>query len=148
MHGEFHFESTPTAPPGTKALTHIKPNKRASWGFHADYAWYIGPVMDHYWCYKVLMHKKNPQQITGTVRFQHHAVQIPQILSAERIEKATKALTNAVKNVPVEAPPDYVMAVQQLWVVLLNERAQAQKQHLSQPQPMKEAPQHTKPSHD
>eukprot|EP00957_Ditylum_brightwellii_P019003 1430359-Ditylum_brightwellii.AAC.1 len=98
MHGEFHFESTPMAPPGTKALIHIKPNKRASWGFHADNAWYI----------KVLMHKTAAQRITDTVCFQHHAVQIPQITPAERIEKATKALTDAVRNVPVEAPPDYV----------------------------------------
>eukprot|EP00957_Ditylum_brightwellii_P186217 14176656-Ditylum_brightwellii.AAC.1 len=57
---------------GTKALIHIKLNKRASWGFHADNAWYISPAMDHYWCYKVLLHKTAVQQITDTVRFQHH----------------------------------------------------------------------------
>eukprot|EP00957_Ditylum_brightwellii_P147668 11245421-Ditylum_brightwellii.AAC.1 len=87
------------------------------------------------------MHKTAAQQITDTVRFQHHAVQIPQITPAERIEKATKALTDAVRNVPVEAPPGYVMAVQRLRAVLLNERASAQKQPPAQPQPMKEAPQ-------
>eukprot|EP00957_Ditylum_brightwellii_P005333 406773-Ditylum_brightwellii.AAC.1 len=70
--------------------------------------------MDHYWCYKVLMHKTAAQRITDTVPFQHHAVQIPQITPAERIEKATKALTNAVRNMPVEATPDYVTAVQRL----------------------------------
>eukprot|EP00957_Ditylum_brightwellii_P189135 14396749-Ditylum_brightwellii.AAC.1 len=97
--------------------------------------------MDHHQCYKVLMHKTAAQRITDTVRFQHTEVQIPQITPAERIEKATKALTNTVRNVPVEAPPDYVTAVQQLRAVLLNEHAPAPKQPQTQPQPMKEAPQ-------
>eukprot|EP00957_Ditylum_brightwellii_P189279 14406537-Ditylum_brightwellii.AAC.1 len=81
------------APPETKALIHIKLNKPASWGFHTDNAWFIGPAMDHYRCYKALMHKTAAQRIMDTVPFQHHVVQIPQIMPAERIEKATKALT-------------------------------------------------------
>eukprot|EP00957_Ditylum_brightwellii_P197784 15067493-Ditylum_brightwellii.AAC.1 len=42
---------------------------------------------------------------------------------------------------PVDAPPDYVTAVQRLRAVLLNECAPAQTQQPSQPQPMKKAPQ-------
>eukprot|EP00957_Ditylum_brightwellii_P142275 10839115-Ditylum_brightwellii.AAC.1 len=62
-------------------------------------------------------------------------------MPAECIEKATKALTAAVRNVPVDAPPDYVDAVQRLRAVLLNERAPTQIQQLTQSQPMKEASQ-------
>eukprot|EP00957_Ditylum_brightwellii_P000390 30514-Ditylum_brightwellii.AAC.1 len=62
-------------------------------------------------------------------------------MPANCIEKATKELTAAVRNVPMDVPPDYVTAVQQLRAVLLNERASVQTQHPSQPQPMKEAPQ-------
>eukprot|EP00957_Ditylum_brightwellii_P186099 14168483-Ditylum_brightwellii.AAC.1 len=75
-----------------------------------------------------------------TARFQHHTVQLPQITPAERIEKATKELTAAVRNVPMDAPPDYVTVVQRLQAALLNECTTAQTQQLSQPQPMKEAP--------
>eukprot|EP00957_Ditylum_brightwellii_P045358 3438217-Ditylum_brightwellii.AAC.1 len=36
IHGTFHFEAPLMAPPGTKCYIHIKPRKRASWGFHAE----------------------------------------------------------------------------------------------------------------
>lgn len=48
IHGSYAFEATPMAPPGTKAYIHIKPHKRASWGFKAEDAWYVGPAMEHY----------------------------------------------------------------------------------------------------
>ena len=38
--GAFHFTATPFAPPGTKVLVHQKPNRRSSWGFHAQPGWY------------------------------------------------------------------------------------------------------------
>eukprot|EP00957_Ditylum_brightwellii_P044032 3341521-Ditylum_brightwellii.AAC.1 len=61
-------------------------------------------------------------------------------MPAECIEKVTMALTDAVRNVPVDTPPDYVTAVQQLRAVLINEHAPDRTHQLSQPQPMKEAP--------
>eukprot|EP00957_Ditylum_brightwellii_P146230 11134384-Ditylum_brightwellii.AAC.1 len=36
IHGSFAFEATPMTPPRTKAYIHIKPHKRASWGFKAE----------------------------------------------------------------------------------------------------------------
>ena len=48
LFGNFDFNRTPLAPPGTKIVIHLKPNQRPSWGFHGQAGWYIGPVMDHY----------------------------------------------------------------------------------------------------
>lgn len=50
LKGSYNFEATPMAPLGTKAFVHIKPNRHASWGFHAADAWYVGPALKHYWC--------------------------------------------------------------------------------------------------
>lgn len=50
LEGSFNFEATPMAPPGTKTYVHVKPSKRASWGFHAEDAWYAGPAPKHYRC--------------------------------------------------------------------------------------------------
>ena len=49
--GTYSFDATSMAPPGTKCYVHIKLQKRASWGYHATTAWYLGPI----WCYKVLV---------------------------------------------------------------------------------------------
>ena len=42
------FNKMPMAPLGTKALIHSKPNKRASWAFHGEDRWYVGPAPHHY----------------------------------------------------------------------------------------------------
>ena len=34
LHGNFDFNKTPLAPPGTKVVVHSKPNNRASWDPH------------------------------------------------------------------------------------------------------------------
>eukprot|EP00957_Ditylum_brightwellii_P193485 14733778-Ditylum_brightwellii.AAC.1 len=67
IHGCYNFEAMPLAPPGTKCFIHIKPHKRASWGFHAEDAWYVGLALKHYWCYTVVMKQFTAQRITDTV---------------------------------------------------------------------------------
>ena len=46
--GNFHFDSTPIAPPGTEMLMHNKPSNRRSWDHNTTKAWYIGPCLKHY----------------------------------------------------------------------------------------------------
>ena len=49
LFGNFDFNATPLAPPGTRILLRdLKPDKRPSWGFHGDDGWYIGPSLEHY----------------------------------------------------------------------------------------------------
>jgi len=38
MEGEFHFDATPIAPPGSEMLMHEKLNRRRTWGFNAKKA--------------------------------------------------------------------------------------------------------------
>eukprot|EP00957_Ditylum_brightwellii_P083500 6348364-Ditylum_brightwellii.AAC.1 len=84
MHGTFHFEATPMVPPGTRCYIHIKPHKRALWGFHVEDAWYVGPALQHYRCYTVVMKEKAAQRITNTVKFKHHGAKVPTVTPTER----------------------------------------------------------------
>eukprot|EP00957_Ditylum_brightwellii_P104295 7944632-Ditylum_brightwellii.AAC.1 len=68
------------------------------------------------------MKQSMAQRISDTVQFEHHSVHIPSITPAQRFEKATKELTNAVRNSPTDAPPDYLTAIQWLRAVLLKEK--------------------------
>ena len=68
LYGEFKFNSTPLAPPKTHALVYLKPNWQSSWGLNAEPAFYVGPAVKHYPCYKVIM--KN----TGAEDTKHHPV--------------------------------------------------------------------------
>eukprot|EP00957_Ditylum_brightwellii_P132392 10095461-Ditylum_brightwellii.AAC.1 len=67
------------APLGTKVSVRIKPNRQATWGFHALPAWYIGPAMHHYWCYEVMMQSTGAKQVTDTIQFHHHNAVLPQV---------------------------------------------------------------------
>ena len=67
IHGPFDWSSTPLAPAGTKVVIHDRPNERASWAPHGDDGYYIGPALDHYRCYKVLVTKTHAIRTTDTV---------------------------------------------------------------------------------
>ena len=47
MEGNFDFNKTPLAPPGTKFIVHKKPNRSHTWGQHGIQGWYIGPLVEH-----------------------------------------------------------------------------------------------------
>eukprot|EP00957_Ditylum_brightwellii_P129709 9894653-Ditylum_brightwellii.AAC.1 len=51
-------------------------------------------------------------------------MKLPTVTPAERIEKAVKELTNAIKANPTEGPANYIEAVQHLRVVVLREKQQ------------------------
>ena len=48
LYGQFDFNATPLAPPGTRVVVHNKPDNRASWDPNGKDGFYIGPSMHHY----------------------------------------------------------------------------------------------------
>eukprot|EP00957_Ditylum_brightwellii_P109536 8353791-Ditylum_brightwellii.AAC.1 len=99
MNGCFNFDATPMAPLGTKVSVRIKPNKRATWGYHALPGWYIGTAM----CKA------------------HHNAVMPKVTHADRILKAARDLNTAISSIQSDALPDYVDTVHKLQSVLLKE---------------------------
>ena len=68
-YGNFDYSATPLAPPGTKVFLHEKPQKRGSWAPHGIDAWYIGPIMEHYRCYKCYIPSTGAMCNADTVEF-------------------------------------------------------------------------------
>ena len=125
LYGDFHFESTPMAPPGTKCLAHAKPSTRNTFGHHAKDAHFVGPAMKHWRCYTIVSTHTGAQSVTDTVKFQHHVVTVPNVTPADRIIEATRALSRALKNMPPEAPPHQLDAIQRLRTVLQEQPQQS-----------------------
>ena len=67
--GEFNFDKTPLAPPGTKALVFEDPSVRNSWAPHAKDAWYVSPAMQHYRCFKFFVPSTRGFTTAQTVKF-------------------------------------------------------------------------------
>ena len=57
LHGMFHFNDTPLAPPVTKCLLHEKSVLRGSWSVRAINVWYVNRSKDNYRCYQVIREK-------------------------------------------------------------------------------------------
>jgi len=67
--GEFNFLATPLAPPGTKIVAHVSPEKRASWELNGEVGWYVGPSMHHYRCIKCYFLKTREERHCDMVDF-------------------------------------------------------------------------------
>ena len=46
--GIHNFNRTPLASPVTKGIVHTKSDKHASWDFHGEDGWYVGPEPQYY----------------------------------------------------------------------------------------------------
>jgi hypothetical protein len=53
MFGNYDFNRTPIAPPGTRVVAHVAADTRTPFGEHGVVGWYIGPSPEHYRCWKV-----------------------------------------------------------------------------------------------
>ena len=77
MEGEYHFDATSVAPPGSEILMHENTNRRKTFGLNAKKTWYIAPCFKHYLTFKGILPSTGAECIPDTVRFKHHAIAIP-----------------------------------------------------------------------
>ena len=116
MEGEYNFNKTPLAPPGTKELIHQDPNSRTSWGPYALDAWYVGNAKNHYRYYKVWLPSTRGYRITQTVKFSPTHVKIPGVSNTDNVIitaiELTKALLN--KNTSLNIQPKQLDLLKQL----------------------------------
>ena len=122
MEGDFHFESTRIAPQGSSMLMHEKPSRRQTYAHNAKKELYLGPCLNHFFTYRGILPSTGGERMSDTVRFNHHAIGIPDLTPADRILEATRQLDDAIKQQPKIAPMDTLTAIELLREVLLGER--------------------------
>ena len=60
--------------------------------------------------------------MSDTVKFQHHAIGIPEKTPAGRIMDAARQLENAIRALPKDAPMNTLEAIQNLREIMLGEQ--------------------------
>ena len=98
IYGQFSFNRTPLAPPGTKIIIHEKPDKRQSWASHGTDAWYIGPTTEHYRCIKAYVPETHAERISDTTDFFPHDIPIPKINQSDYLRKAANDILSILKS--------------------------------------------------
>ena len=105
LNGNFDFNKTPLAPPGTKLVIHNRPNSRPSWGFHAEDGFYIGPALQHYRCVKCYIPKTRSIRISDSVQFFPTIVPIPFTTIDDYLRTAASDIITILNNPPKTAFP-------------------------------------------
>ena len=88
LFGNFDFNKTPLAPPGTKILIHEKPDQRKSWDTHGLEGWYIGPALEHYRCVTAYIPETFSERVCDTVEFFPHSIPLPATSDADYLKQA------------------------------------------------------------
>ena len=105
LFGEFDFNKTPLAPPGTKVLAHSKPGNRASWAPHGLQGWYIGPSMEHYRCVKCYFPRTKSVRDVDTVTFFPKHVKFPSVGTEEYLKQAATDIITILNGQPNTTVP-------------------------------------------
>ena len=71
VHGQFDYNRTPIAPPGTRVIVYENAAQRGTYGPHGTDVWYLGPAMDHYRCYRCYITATGGERNPETVEFSH-----------------------------------------------------------------------------
>ena len=69
LHGEFKYNATLFAPPGTKVIVHTKSSIRKSWAPRGTEGWYIDRAKGHYRCYCIYIPPTQTVIQSDTVKF-------------------------------------------------------------------------------
>jgi len=67
VNGIFKWTHTPIAPIGMKVLIHERAKDRKSWATHGKDGFYIGPKMQHYRCYEILVTDTGVTRTSDTI---------------------------------------------------------------------------------
>lgn len=96
--GQYSYNAHPIAPPGTHILVHEKPTERRSWAPHAVDAWYVGPSMKHYRCFRTWVWSTRKERITDTVTWIPTQVKFPYPTPQQTILDSTNKIIIALQQ--------------------------------------------------
>jgi hypothetical protein len=83
LFGNFDFNETPLAPPGTRTAVHLKPDQRASWACHGEEGWHVGPSMERRCCVKRCLPSTARARDVDTLQFFPKKIPFPKMLTED-----------------------------------------------------------------
>ena len=88
----------PLAPPGCRDLLYNDSTHRLSYGIHGVEAFYPGPALEHYRCYRFFVPTTGGTRICATAQFPPIGSSTPSLSSTEQILVAANDLMDAIKQ--------------------------------------------------
>ena len=94
--GNFNFNQTPLAPPGTRFLVHKTTKQRASFAPHGVDGWYIGPSLDHYRCYNCYIPSMTGTRDAISVDWFPHQIPLPKLTTDDYLNQTADEMLDLI----------------------------------------------------
>jgi hypothetical protein len=110
LFGNYDFNRTPIAPPGTKIVAHVTADARTTFGAHGKVGWYIGPSPEHYRCYKCYFPETMKERDVLKVDFFPEKIPFPKFTPDDYLKQTAEDmlhLLQASKNSKTTAPNSF-----------------------------------------
>ena len=105
LNGQFDFNASPLAPPGTKVAVHSKPGQRNTWDPNCKEGWYVGPALEHYRCAQCYMPATRSVVTSDTVLFLPHEIPFPEVKIDDFLRQAATDLISILTHPPPSTVP-------------------------------------------
>ena len=105
MFGQFDYNRTPLAPPGTKIVAHVAAETRTSFGQHGKVGWYIGPSLEHYRCYRCYFPDTMQERDVLKVDFFPEKTPFPTFTTTTYLHQTAEDMLHLLQH-PVPATPN------------------------------------------
>jgi hypothetical protein len=107
LNGAFDFNRSPLAPPGTRVVVHVTPDKRHNMAPHGVDGWYVGPSPEHYRCHKCYIPSTFGIRDALTVDWFPHSVPFPKVGTDEYLRQTSfSALMTLASSTSPSATPN------------------------------------------
>jgi len=108
LFGNFDFNRTPLAPPGTRIVAHSSSDTRPPFGEHGKVGWYIGPSLEHYRCYKCYFTDTLAERDVLKVDFFPEKHPFPKLTRDDYLQQTAEDMLHLLQNPPstTAAPHD------------------------------------------
>lgn len=100
LHGQFDFQKTPLAPPGTRVVAHLTPDNRSTWEPNGEEGWTIGPSTEHYRCIRCFFPKSRAERNVQTVTFFPHYIPFPRVDLEDFLRQAATDIIRILTQPP------------------------------------------------
>jgi hypothetical protein len=98
LNGNFDFNRSPLAPPGTRVVVHETPAQRANMAPHGLDAWYVGPSIEHYRCYRYYIPSTFGIRDALTADWFPHNVPFPKVSNDEYLRQTANDMLTLLQD--------------------------------------------------
>jgi hypothetical protein len=101
---KFLFQQNTPCSSGTKVVIHLKPDQRASWSYHGEEGWYVGPSMEHYRCVKYYIPTTARERDVDTLQFFPKKIPFPSISTEDDLKQDASDILAILQKRPSSLP--------------------------------------------